>query len=329
MSTATSRPAELDKKPPVKWVTKDELRPGDLLFSSSNMTGVLGRIVWLGQVLDGVGYSHCAIFDGEEIVETQLKTGVNPIAVDEALKRNRYTDIHRFLADDGKSILGDPDCPPDPVTQAAHGFIGREYSVGDAVVAALLLIIRKSVHADWVTSQLIRETLEKAVKYLRDLVDPNDPSCDLTCSEFLYRAFDEAVTSDKYRVAIGEKRYASVVLPSVEGREAAADELIEIPIYERMPFAAELLPPSASCSGEHAKLVNKILDLAAEFEARFREVNKCAGPALVPTEPESDSEPAFAIQFDAVADYVSPGDLVRSRNTREIGRIKKPNSPPI
>ena len=326
MSTKNARPIALEDKPPLKWVTKEELRPGDLLFSSSVTTGLLGRIIRLGQALDGVGYSHCAIFDGEKIVETKLDKGVAPTPVDEALLRNRYTDIHRFLADDRESELGDKDWAFRPVRRTALSFLGKDYAVSDAVVAALLLIIRKSIYADSSTADLIRKTLDFVVRYFHDLLTASPPASDLTCSEFLYRSFDDAVSSDKYQIAVRERPYESVELLPEERRDATEGELFEIPIYGKMPFAAGLRPPSDSSAGKNEELITEIQILAAKFESLYRQVNNCAGPVLVPTGCDLHGETTFNVQFKTVADYVSPGDLVRSYNTREIGRIRKPSN---
>lgn len=325
MSIESLTPVACDEKPPLKWVSKEEMRPGDLLFSSSDMAGWFGKIVWLGQMLDGVGYSHCAIFDGNNVVETKLKDGVTATPVDEALIRNRYTDIHRFLADDREGELGDEGWPHRPVTRTALNFIGRGYAVSDAVVAALLLIIRKSVLADVPTSDLIRKALDVAVRFFQDLLSSNPPPCHLTCSELLYRSFNNAVPSHRYRIAIDERPYESVKLPSVEGNRITEDELIEIPIYEKMSFATALLPPRAADAGQKTKIVTDIQKLAAEFESLYQQANFGAGPTLVPSGRELDGEMTYSIKFETVADYVSPGDLVMSHNTREIGRIRKPS----
>ncbi|MBU2675857.1 MAG: hypothetical protein KJP16_02160 [Gammaproteobacteria bacterium] len=326
MSRQRAGVAKYDVKPPLKWVTKDELRPGDVLFSSSVPRKLLGRIIWLGQVLDGVGYSHCGIYDGDTVIETTLKEGVAKTPIDKALVRNRYTDIFRFLADDGKNELGRKDWPSRPIIRFAGSFVGRGYAVSDAVVAALLLITKKTVYADLPTSNLIRKTLNIAVRFLHDKLSQDPPARHLTCSELVYRSFDDAVDSRKYRITVEERPYESVRLPSVEeGTDTASGEFVNIPIFKKMSFASLLSRSSVAKSDDQMTISSEIQNLAAEFETLYRQVNYLAGPVLVPAVDGPDGDNAFNIKFETVADYVSPGDLVRSRNTREIGRIEKPS----
>ena len=92
-----------------------------------------------------------------------------------------------------------------------------------------------------------------------------------------------------------------------------------------MPFAESILPPHGDAPAQYPDIVNEILDLAATFETDYAEASFGQRPILVPADSSANDPDALVIRFETVADYVSPGDLVNSRNTREIGRLRRPS----
>lgn len=313
---------EMKDRPPRRLVSKAELRPGDILcaYGEREENDWLKLAMAIGRAIDGVGYNHCGLFDGEMVIETGHEKGVVRSPLSRILNKSIYTDIHRFIADDKRSMLGDEGWPAKPVIDTAERYIGDQYSTADAVLAAILLLTQRALIVDNKLTNLIRGVLEKAVRYLQERIEGTPPESLLTCSELVYRAFNEAPPGQKYEIRVRSVPYAITDIRDEASR--LDDDGITIPFVEVMPFAESFPELMLQKATSHPDVVKDVLKLAKKFEALYREVHGDS-PFSIDLDVSADHpEGEYMVKLQPVADYVSPGDLVRSWNTIEIGRIE-------
>lgn len=337
LAAAEVGPVWLADRPPMTasggpvWLGPHDLRSGDVLLSSSeavfgwhppdDVEEQLFRIAsaaWWVRTLDGGGYSHASYFDGEMLVESTLK-GVIRFPVAERVHGQRYVDVYRFVSEDGQT-LEPPDWAPEPVHAAANQYVDAPYAKHDLVFGAVLALSRRANvpgHLD----DMVRSMFTDALEALRSVFVKED-HVHLTCSELVYRAFDEAHPSPRYRLRVKPHDLDPGLMPGLVPGVMSTFEETRATEEEG---AAESEP---TADVDDASAADTHPTPEQQFAAMYL-VHK-HGPALETTGIPSMVGPEIDVPGSdgPNPDFVSPRDLAESPSLREIGRAR-PSAFPV
>jgi hypothetical protein len=168
-----------------------DLLPGDVLLYRG--TGFVSRGI---QFFDGSELSHAAVYMGDGVVGEAIATGLERQDIQASVKGCEWVKAYR---------LKDRPADVSPVLGKANAYLddGPRYGYEQLLLLAFLCTTRKlkitpSLHV------LIRRVLDAAANILTRMVSQGKEP--MICSEFVYRAYDEALPEidDPYSLRINE-----------------------------------------------------------------------------------------------------------------------------
>lgn len=273
----------------------DDLKPGDVLLVYTDPTAL--SVSWWVRQLAGGWYSHAAFFDGATIVEAYKKGGVSETPIGERIRRSHYVDVFRFVSDDDEE-MGTPGWPPDPVAEAVSRYLGSPFGTNDLLFGTMIAITRP-IDLPGGLEAHFRDFLDRAMNAIQDFVS-SEAEEHITCSELVYRGFSDPPPPPHYRLTIDMTHKG-----------------FDTDVLNPLPW---VLRPGAE--GAAGGLEPETFERLQEVARRYVALKERSGWQQIPEEALLVGGEART-GLDAVADYVSPDDLCRSPNLREIGRADK------
>jgi hypothetical protein len=271
-----------------------DLQPGDVLLYHG--TGLISNLI---RLFDGTEYSHAGFWRGDAVIEA-LGKGIVSNPLKTSVAGAKYVDVYRFLGTDPRKGLGPPHYPAPPVIAVADKFAAHpeRYAYEQILLLALLAGTRRIPVPG--LGFILRKVLDPAAEVLGRIIAAGRQP--MICSELVYRCYVQA----------GAKYFLRIRGADIARAHAAA-------------VMAGSTPPDAALaytSGESGLAMAE--DLAFEEEAAaFLE------SYLAAHEPEPGAKPAGAgladeggVQLQAVADFVTPGDLKKSPNLQFAGTLR-------
>jgi len=327
----------------------NDLQSGDvLLYSSQTLIGKLIR------KLDGTEVAHAGIYLGNGMVGEALmvgRPGIHANATVASFQGANWIDVRR---------LPDRRLDRQPVMNVANQYIedGNRYAYAEILLVATICLTRKLNLHDSLLGKISFAAMNKANKFIAQLTARGKQP--MICSEFVYRCYDEAdeADDDPYSLEIGSQSGAPVRrwsnrrlrrrgyaastgsgLPNVHPESLLGRLMRQPQVVERatMAAASEVPPVERISDAEFNSLVEAYVDTP-----RF------GSPAVAASTPEISQyelEQAAAdyaatllasdqVRYGApmtapietrvatvVADFVTPGDLLKSASLATIGRI--------
>jgi len=314
-----------------------QLMPGDVLLYRGR--GLISDAI---RLIDRSQVSHSALFIGRH--------GDTGRAVGEAIREGLVRRELPKSVEDAEWVesrrLKEPPANLGPVMEQASHYLdrGERYAFEQVLLLAFLCIARNLADSP-VLGGLIRETLDAAAGVLLRLFDTGRQP--MICSEFVFRCYEETLPGAiglSVR-APGALRCGAREVPVGDGRGirrgSALFRLLErhggsLPATDRA-FGSPLQAPRAP---EGSTLEERIADYFRDLQRRRPKAARVdlASPELSPAfarfaaslhrarhRPEAPEEPtAAALEglVDAAADFVTPGDLQRSRSLAFCGKLK-------
>jgi hypothetical protein len=314
-----------------------QLVPGDILLYRG--VGLISDAI---RLIDRSQVSHAALFIGRHgemgrAVGEAIREGVLRRQLPKSIEHAEWVESRR---------LKEPPATLDPVLERAAGYLerGERYAFEQVLLLAFLCITRNLADSA-VLAGLVRETLDAAAGFLLRLVETGREP--MTCSEFVFRCYAEGLPGaiEMSARAPGVLRFGKREAPTGAGvgiqRGSALFRLLERH-GGSLPEGDMALPPprfSASPDGpaveerigayfsdlQHGKPKTARIDLASpELEPSFERFALGLYRARRPPARATVSRTAvLGNLFDAAADFVTPGDLQRSRSLAFCGKLKK------
>lgn len=288
-------------------LTEIDLRPGDVLMIAGNdITSDLARMV------DGGRYSHTAIYDGEAVIECHLSddpekesSGVQQTHLSVFLRRTKdpqAIDVFRFCP--GPDVaLGDPELPSSPVLDVAHKYLADKTGYASSHlwwIAVLVLLRRNPTFA--IDKPWLRHILQMVLDYLHGKAEKQEKVKEIVCSEFVYRCFQEADSSELTQ----SLSYTVQIKPTLITPE------FDVRCHGEIEMLAENKPDKVTnhCN----QLVNEIQEFLWENFPAIRKAIMANNDAI--------KEHGFIDwRTDVVPQVVMPSDLERSINLNHMGRF--------
>ena len=314
-----------------------QLMPGDILLSRSR--GLISEAI---RFIDRSQVSHSALFIGRHggtgrSVGEAIREGVVRRELSKSIDHADWVESRR---------LKEPPAALAPVLERAAHYLdrGERYAFEQVLLLALLCISR-NLAASPVLGGLIRETLDAAAGFLLRLFDTGRQP--MICSEFVFRCYDEPLpgTIELSARAPGAARSGEREFPLGAGggihRGSALFLLLErhggkFPEGDGTSAA----PLRAPASPEGSNLEERIGEYFRDLQRRTPKSARVdlASPELSPSferfasslhrarqRPEEPHVPRSAVLgslIEAAADFVTPGDLQRSRSLAFCGKLK-------
>jgi hypothetical protein len=310
------------------------LAPQDVLLFRG--TGLMSKLIIL---LDGSPYSHAGLYwDGDSVAEA-LGSGltVRPLAVSEA--------GHTIVT---CARLAIPASDMSPVHRAADRYVatGERYAYEQILLLGFLCLTRKLPFAPSL-KRLVRKILDQAAELLNKLAEGGKQP--LICSEFVFRAYDEADPRphDAYEIEVDGTRsdaIRSLGTPRVaRGRGIHPDSILAMVLHS----PAGVRPPSDSIAADDATPLDVLIDqYFAEIRSGPPTDVVAAAPSAADVKPSVDrfalalthaemtprmavdalgQSAALSVAYqhltDRVGDFVTPGDLYRSQSLHAVGDL--------
>lgn len=322
-----------------------DLRPGDvLLYSGQSLIGKLIR------VLDGTEVTHAGIFLGDGNVGEALMVGTpgihaNPI--DKSIEGTNWVEVRR---------LPNQNLSYKPLMAVANRYIaqGNRYAYAEILLVATICLTRKLNWNDGLLSRIAIGLMNKANRWIAEMFDQGKEP--MICSEFVYRCYDEAVDSedDPYSLTIlsqagtpyrhrSRRRlrrmaitaYTDTRSPTVHP-ESLLGRLMREP--QKLPEKTTAADPGVAPTEQ---ISDSELDELIEMYLQEPQGIQPMGALAVPEDLEraasdfsaslvacnekrygaSLNETIAVRVAEAVADFVTPGDLLKSPSLIRVGRI--------
>jgi hypothetical protein len=324
------------------------LNPCDVLLYHGR--GTISKLI---RLFDGADVSHAGLYLGDGTVGEALGSGLErrPLATSIDGRHNDWV-LARRMAAAAPSMQ--------PVLARAEAFLhdGRPYAYEQIVLLAFLGTSRRLAVTNGLGA-LLRRVLDGAAEVMeRFLVGKREP---MICSEFVYRCYDEAVPNPcRIEIDLGYGALAAVPAGAAMGaqpagagspahRAAEAGSLLAAwqargPVLLGPPgaFAAPLPPALPLAPGELDALAETYI---AEVEAAGPAGTGGPAPldavgsslvtfatAVSRSRPAAGAPPgamampilepeAMSRYGGAIADFVTPGDLLRSPSFGTLGKL--------
>ncbi|WP_437207081.1 hypothetical protein [Planctomicrobium sp. SH664] len=327
----------------------NDLQPGDvLLYSSQTLIGKLIR------KLDGTDVTHAGIYldngmVGEALMVGQPGVHANPVAT--SFQGTNWIDVRRLS---GRNLSSQP------VMNVAQRYIadGNRYAYAEILLVAAICLTRKLNLQDSLLGKIAFKAMNKANSFIAQLTASGKQP--MICSEFVFRCYDEAddVDDDPYSLEIGSQVSSTMRrrsnrrlrrrgfsapsgddLPNVHPDSLLGKLMRQPQKLERATMAAAPgVPPADQVSdAELAALIEAYVDAPRAGRA----MAAAATPDVSPNDLEQAAAdyaasllasdqirygapmagPLAAQVGAAIADFVTPGDLLKSPSLRTIGRI--------
>ena len=321
----------------IKAIPVAQLMPGDVLLYRSK--GLIGDAI---RFIDRSEVSHSGLFLGRygeqgRTVGEAIREGVIRRELAKSIEHAEWVESRRLK--EAPSSL-------DPVLERAAHYLerGERFAFEQILLLAFLCIIRNLAGSS-VLGRLIRETLDAAADFLLQLFNAEREP--MICSEFVFRCYHEALPGSVNLLARapGVLRFGEREVPIRKNagihRGSALALLLEK--HDR-----EL--PEGSIGPAGPLRAARPLDVSAveeAIEAYFRDLQKQAPKAARVDLASPDLQPSFerfaaslhrarrrqgkpeiprAVVLDGLvdvaADFVTPGDLQRSKSLAFCGKLK-------
>lgn len=238
------------------------------------------------KLFDGSDYSHSGIYNDGCVIEA-ISKGVVKNSLTDSVKETVFVDVYRFKDDNGGRI-GDAEYPSQSVIDVMNKYAsnGDRYSYESVLLLAVLTSARKLRVP--VVSWMLRNILENALSVLNRITEAGKQP--MICSELVFRCFNEALPKFRYDLSI-----------------------TGVDTMKSLPMGSEA--PDKMFMGTSEEL-NDINSLRTEFLSKMA-ANQDTGINHKNTE--------GALKSIAVPDYVTPRDLISSRNLELVGRLAANN----
>jgi hypothetical protein len=327
----------------------DELQPGDvLLYSGQSLIGKLIR------KLDGTDVTHAGIYVGKGMVGEALMVGhpgihANPVAT--SFQGTDWVQVRR---------LPDGRLDRQPVMTVADRYLaeGDRYAYVEILLVAAICLTRKLDLQNSVLGKIAFGAMNKANRLIAQLTAQGKQP--MICSEFVYRCYDEAdeADDDPYSLEIASQtgssarrwsrrrlrrrgfgaaapnelpnvhpdsllgrmmqqpekleRATMAAAPGVAPAEQVSDAELNALISEYVHGPHRGAPMAAAASADISRA--DIEQAAADFSASLIASDQARFGAPM-------AGPMAARVGAAVADFVTPGDLLKSSSLSNVGRI--------
>ncbi len=315
-----------------------QLMPGDVLLYRDS-----GWISDATRFIDRSEVSHAALFLGRfeekgRTVGEAIPEGVIRRELPKSLEHVEWVESRR---------LKERPASLDPVLQRAAFYRdhGERYAFEPILLLAFLCITRNLTGSS-VLGSLIRETLDAAAAFLLRLFHARRKP--MICSEFVFRCYGEALpdSMDVLARAPGVLQFGTRGVPIGKNggihRGSALASLLEKNGGLLAEGHADLEGPlQAAGPADVTRVEERIqahfhdlqkqspktarIDLASpDLQSSFERF--AASLFLARRRPEKTAQPGAAMLgelFDAAADFVTPGDLQRSKSLAFLGRLDK------
>lgn len=263
-----------------------QLRPGDVLLYHGD--SLVSRLI---RLFDGTNYSHASIWDGKHVVEA-LFEGVAGRPLKASVAGTPYVDCFRYRNGKTGRMLGEDSAPlpAKPVLAQAAAFEkeASRYAYEEVLLLALLAATRQATAPIPFLGMILRNILDHAADELARLMAAGKEP--LICSELVFRCYDQAGTAYQIRI-----RGADVAM-----KHAAVAMTTATPMTIDDP------------SGYHRA--------AAAFLENY-EAAKRTALIHAPSDAVMAAASAAPITTQAVANFVTPGDLKNSPDVQLVGRL--------
>ena len=238
-----------------------DLSPGDiLLYNADNLVAKLIR------KFDNADVSHAGLYLGEGQVGEALIVGNpglhrNPIA--ESVSGCNWVDAARLrtLSDFA------------PVLDIASGYLnqGNRYAYEQVFMLAMILLTRKLDQSNWLVRQIAERTFSGCARLLQHWrAEEREP---MICSEFVFRAYDEALPDDHDRFTIdiaeqGTGQTRRMISRRRSRRVFGATSASDSPTVHPQSLLAKLVekPARVAAAPMMAGLPKSAEDIEAEIE---------------------------------------------------------------
>lgn len=158
-------------------IKQSDLLPGDVLLYKGK--SFISRAI---QFFDGTDFSHAALYMGDGIVGEAIASGLKRRTYEEGAS-GIWVQAHRL-----KDVVP----TMDPVLDVANAYLDQcnRYGYEQLLLLAFLCLTRK-LRLTPSLRRLVRSVLDAAAAVLTRMVSQNKEP--MICSEFVYRAYDEAL----------------------------------------------------------------------------------------------------------------------------------------
>jgi hypothetical protein len=324
-------------------IARADLQPADVLLYRGK--SILGKLI---RLFDGTEVNHAGIYLGADTVGEAVARGVVRRPLQESIGDHPLVLARRLKA-------GPPTLKP--VLDCADGYLqkGERYAYEQLLLLAFLSLTRK-LKVTSILSKLLRKVLDRAASAL--LAFTSGGRQPMICSEFVYRCYDEALQEhdDVYSLRVGEMSLeppsAGVDIPFATGVSATSSarrgrgvhphSLLAWTIAHQRwaePAFASPAPPEKVTDEELDTLTGQYLkeagqagtppafaagddpDLSAAVE-RFAFAFYGATKGVPTSAVSFTSSDPFQHLFRTAADFVTPGDLLRSESLFTLGEVK-------
>ena len=308
-----------------------DLAPGDVLLyrGASDLSAAI-------RFFDGSEVSHASVHLGRGQIAEALGTGLARRGLAASLADADWTLVLR---------LKDPPTQMTPVRKRALRFVaeGHRYAYEQIVLLAFLCLTRRLPAAPALRS-FVRGVLDAAAAALaKQVAAGSEP---MICSEFVYRCYDEAVhrPDDAYSIVIehggsarGRARSARSTAASRPGvhpqsllgtlqrapgsaraNRAAMESRTPPPTVRDLEkqFSKYLMQVRSGVRAPAPTLEDpKLAAATVRFAAAF-------APAAAGARQRRRSSSTIETLFATAADFVTPGDLLRSESLITLGRLQ-------
>ena len=321
----------------IKAIPIAQLMPGDVLLYRGK--GLISDAI---RFIDRSEVSHSGLFLGRygeqgRTVGEAIREGVIRRELPKSIEHAEWVESRR-LKEVPSSL--------DPVLERAAHYLKRGERYGfEQILLLVFLCIARNLAGSSVLGRLIRETLDAAAAFLLQLFNTGREP--MICSEFVVRCYREALPGsvDLPVRAPGALRFGERGVPIGKNGGIHRGSALAL-LLER--HGREL--PEGSVGPAGLLRAEKPLDLSAVeeaiedyFEDLQRQAPKAAridltSPDLLPSferfasslhrtrrrqeTPETSRANLLGDLFDVAADFVTPGDLQRSKSLAFCGKLK-------
>ncbi len=321
----------------IKAIPVAQLMPGDVLLYRGK-----GRISDAIRFIDRSEVSHAGLFLGRHgeqgrTVGEAIREGVIRRQLPKSIEHAEWVESRR---------LKEAPASLDPVLDRAAHYLkrGERYAFEQILLLAFLCITRNLAGSS-VLGRLIRETLDAASAFLLQLFNAGREP--MICSEFVFRCYREALpgTLDVLERSTGVLAFGDRAVPTGKTREihrgSALARLLEKSGGELLEGTIDLTVPLRAAGPLVVSAVEEGIE--AYFHDLQNQAPRAAridltSPELLPSferfaaslyrarrQPEKTLQTRTAVLgelFDVAADFVTPGDLEKSRCLAFCGKLK-------
>jgi len=321
----------------IKAIPAAQLMPGDILLYRSK--GLISDAI---RFIDRSEVSHAGLFLGRygeqgRTVGEAIRDGVIRRVLPKSIEHAEWVESRR---------LKEAPSRIDPVLERAAYYLkcGERYAFEQILLLAVLCITRNLAGSS-VLGRLIRETLDAAAAFLLQLFNTGREP--MICSEFVFRCYREALPGAVNLLARspGSLRFGEREVPIGKNGGIHRGSALALLLVNH---GRELSEGSVDFAGPlRAARPLDVSAVAEAIEAYFHDLQKqapraaridLASPELLPSferfasslyrtrrRQEKNEMPRGAVLdglVDVAADFVTPGDLHRSKSLAFCGKLK-------